>query len=101
MTLLNFCLRMTFLALPNLTSLPPSQVSGLLMQGAAFDGVRLSLVSSDAPTSRVVAPMGLAWLPKETPLPYTAYFTAPLYATQARAPVTATLRHAPDTGMLT
>lgn len=60
-----------------------------MIQGASFDGSRLSHVTGDAPTSRSVPPMGLAWLPKSQSLPYQAYLTAPLYATGERAKVLA------------
>ncbi len=88
--------------------LPPLQIGGLLVQGAAFDGQRLSPVTQvrstrpllllllldglvalpyaqDAPTSRVIPPMYLAWLPKDSTLPYQHYINTPLYATQVLA----------------
>ncbi|KAJ9505746.1 hypothetical protein QJQ45_029247, partial [Haematococcus lacustris] len=43
----------------------------------------------DAPTSKIIPPMTLAWLPKSAALPYTNFIPTPLYATHDRAKVLA------------
>lgn len=62
-----------------------AQIGGLLVQGAVFDGQRLTPVSADSPTSRSIPPMGLAWVPNDSPLPYASHITTPLYATPVSA----------------
>lgn len=54
------------------------------MQGASFDGTRISAVGADAPTSRAVPPMVLAWVPQDAQLPYAHHISVPLYATLVR-----------------
>ncbi len=45
----------------------------------------MSVLSADAPTSRVVPPMFVAWVPREQGLPYgSAYLTAPIYTNEVR-----------------
>lgn len=64
------------------------QVGGLQMQGAVFDGTRFGELTQDAPISRIVPPMSLAWIPQESGFPYgTAYMTVPIYTTQDRSKV--------------
>ncbi len=42
----------------------------VIAQGAAFDGNRLSALDQEAPVSRTLAPMALAWIPKDAEFPY-------------------------------
>ena len=50
-----------------------------------FDGTRFSELTAEAPTSRTVSPMSIAWIPKDGQLPYgNAYMSVPLYTTQVR-----------------
>ena len=64
------------------------QIGGLQMQGAMFDGQRFTDLTQEAPTSRTITPMSIAWVPKEAELPYgNAYMSVPLYYTQGREKV--------------
>ncbi|GLI62890.1 cytoplasmic dynein 1b heavy chain [Volvox africanus] len=64
---------------------PVVLLGGMIIQGATFDGSRLSTVAADAPTFRVVPPMCLAWVPKDAPYAYSSYMEAPLYMTSERS----------------
>lgn len=66
-------------------SAPVVILGGLFMQGAMFDGTRLSPLTADAPAFRAVPPMCLAWLPKDAPYVYSSYMEAPLYMTGERS----------------
>ncbi|KAG1663699.1 hypothetical protein FOA52_013267 [Chlamydomonas sp. UWO 241] len=64
------------------------QVGGLQLQGANFDGQRFGELTADAPISRTVPPMGVAWVPKDAQLPYgNAFMPVPIYCTQDRSKV--------------
>ncbi len=63
------------------------QVSGLLIQGAAFDGTRLAPVAADAATSAAVPVMHVAWVPQAAPVPYSSFLAVPLYADSSRSGV--------------
>nr|BCL66104.1 cytoplasmic dynein 1b heavy chain [Volvox africanus] len=63
---------------------PVVLLGGMIMQGATFDGNRLSSVSAEAPAFRAVPPMCLVWLPKDAPYAYSSYMEAPLYMTSER-----------------
>ena len=50
-----------------------------------FDGLRSTDLTQEAPTSRTITPMSIAWVPKEAELPYgNAYMPVPLYYSQER-----------------
>ncbi|KXZ45909.1 DHC7 protein [Gonium pectorale] len=63
---------------------PVVLLGGMIMQGATFDGSRLSPVTAEAPAFRAIPPMSLAWLPKDAPMAYSTYMDAPLYMTSER-----------------
>ena len=54
-------------------------VEGLLVQGAAMDGRRLTALAADAPSAAPVPAVRFVWCPKSKPLPTAAYLPAPLY----------------------
>lgn len=60
-------------------------IAGMLIQGATFDGARLSTTSSDAATDAPVPPATFAWIPKTDPHPYPNHATVPLYVTADRS----------------
>lgn len=73
---------------PTRSTPPHSQIGGLQLQGAAFDGSRFGELTADAPISRTVPAMGLVWLPSGSQLPYgNAYMDVPIYCTQDRSKV--------------
>ncbi|KAG2486208.1 hypothetical protein HYH03_015170 [Edaphochlamys debaryana] len=64
---------------------PVAVLGGLVMQGATYDGQRLSPVTAEAPAFRAIPPMSLVWLPKDAPMAYSTFMEAPLYMTGERA----------------
>jgi dynein heavy chain 2 len=60
-------------------------IAGMLIQGATFDGVRLSATSGDAPTDATIPPATFAWIPKTEAHPYSNFATVPLYVTSDRS----------------
>ncbi|KAG2426397.1 hypothetical protein HYH02_014824 [Chlamydomonas schloesseri] len=64
---------------------PVALLGGLTMQGATFDGSRLSPVAAEAPAFRAVPAMCMAWLHKDSPMAYASYMEAPLYMTSDRS----------------
>nr|ADI46936.1 DHC1bm [Volvox carteri f. nagariensis] len=63
---------------------PMVLLGGIMLQGATFDGSRLSPVTAEAPAFRAVPPMYLVWLQKDAPYTYDSYMEAPLYMTTER-----------------
>nr|ADI46856.1 DHC1bf [Volvox carteri f. nagariensis] len=63
---------------------PVVLLGGIILQGATFDGSRLSPVTAEAPAFRAIPPMYLLWLPKDAPYAYSSYMEAPLYMTSER-----------------
>nr|BBC28429.1 cytoplasmic dynein 1b heavy chain [Yamagishiella unicocca] len=64
---------------------PVVLLGGMIMQGATFDGSRLSPVTAEAPAFRAIPPMCMVWLPKDAPFAYSSYMEAPLYMTSERS----------------
>mmetsp|Transcript_9476 Transcript_9476/g.27062 ORF Transcript_9476/g.27062 Transcript_9476/m.27062 type:complete len:1740 (-) Transcript_9476:175-5394(-) len=62
-----------------------ASVSGLLIQGATFDGARISPTGSDAPTSTPIPGAVFAWIHKEEPHPYSNSAVVPLYVGMDRS----------------
>lgn len=62
-------------------------VAGLLIQGASFEGSRLTALDADAPVSRAVPTVTLAWVPADAAPVYPHALRAPLYLTADRARV--------------
>eukprot|EP01116_Phalansterium_solitarium_P024805 TRINITY_DN91_c0_g1_i4.p1 TRINITY_DN91_c0_g1~~TRINITY_DN91_c0_g1_i4.p1 ORF type:complete len:4085 (+),score=2013.94 TRINITY_DN91_c0_g1_i4:171-12425(+) len=64
----------------------PVDITGLLLQGAAFDGGKLSEAFADAATVIPVAHFYLGWIPQDQPDPYQPQncIMAPLYLSGAR-----------------
>ncbi len=71
---------------------PVALLGGLTVQGATFDGSRMSPVTAEAPAFRSVPPMCLAWVPKDSPMAYSSYMEAPLYMTGERTKLLARLQ---------
>ena len=69
-----------------------AHITGLLVQGATFDGTRLSPVNSDSPTTTTTVDCTLAWRPAEevdAQLKQAGSVAFPLYETRNRATVLA------------
>lgn len=62
-----------------------ARVSGMAVQGATFDGHRLTAASNDAPTSSPIPGATFAWIPKDIPYPYMNFITVPLYVSADRS----------------
>nr|WAW84826.1 cytoplasmic dynein 2 heavy chain 1 [Halisarca dujardinii] len=71
----------------------PVELTGLLLEGAAFDGRRLVPCRSDSPVSTVLPSCAVAWVPKATPPPDTgaASSVVPVYSSSTREVVITTL----------
>jgi len=67
-------------------------VTGLQLQGAIFDGRRLSEVPADGQTALALPPAKFAWIPKEAAAPYANALPVPLYRTAERAAVIAEIQ---------
>eukprot|EP00899_Mesostigma_viride_P029629 jgi/Mesvir1/9851/Mv22388-RA.1 len=63
----------------------PVNIKGLVMQGAQFDGARLSELSSDSPSTSEVPACIVMWIQKKEQFPYEGgYLSVPLYVTFSR-----------------
>lgn len=63
------------------------QITGLHIQGAAFEGSKLAALDADAPVSRAAPLMTLAWLAAGSLPVYAVSLSVPLYLTRERSRV--------------
>lgn len=71
---------------------PQLTLSNVSLQGATFDGSRLSPLTSESPISNPMPPVVLAWVPQETPHPAALHINVPLYSEADRKIVIAQLQ---------
>ena len=67
-------------------------LSHLSLQGASFDGTRLTSLAPDSPTNNPTPPVTLAWVAKQTQDAAAMFISVPLYSEPQRRHVIAHLQ---------
>ena len=72
--------------------MPCLTLSNIVLQGAAFDGVRLRALDSDSPVNSAMPNVLIAWVPQQMQDPSAAIMAVPLYNNPERGSVIAQLQ---------